>query len=96
MIQGEVVDASGRPVPNARVMVLTGPGSFPDIALLTDDEGRFTLGLPGRGGYELGVQADGYEPSRVAVQVHSERTATVQVQLTDLGRQSHQRRSDPC
>jgi hypothetical protein len=84
MIQGQVVNAGGRPVPDARVMVLAGPGSFTDTALLTDDEGRFTLGLPD-GDYELGVQADGYEAARIAVPPQAGRTATVRVQLTHLG-----------
>lgn len=84
MIEGEVIDGGGHPVANARVMVLTGPGSFPDTALLTDDAGRFVLGLPATGHYELGVQADGYEQASVGVQ-HSGGTKTVRVQLSPLG-----------
>ena len=42
-VQGEVVDASGRPVPDAAITVLCAAGDFPDIAPLTDATGRFVL-----------------------------------------------------
>lgn len=43
---GRVVDADGRPVPQAFVMVVDGPVPVPEIALVTDDRGRFALTLP--------------------------------------------------
>ena len=42
-IDGRVIDASGHPVPEVSITVQDGPGSFPDLAALTDAEGRFTL-----------------------------------------------------
>lgn len=47
-VRGRVVDADdGRPVPEAAVSVVRGPGPAPDIAPLTDEDGRFALdGLP--------------------------------------------------
>ncbi len=45
-LAGRVVDARGAPVPDALVTVVAGTVPFPEIALLVDAEGRFTLRLP--------------------------------------------------
>ena len=45
-IAGVVVDASGRPVPDATVTVVESTSPVPELALLTDDAGRFSLRLP--------------------------------------------------
>lgn len=82
MISGEVVDEVGRPIVDAAVMVLSGPGAYPDVALLTDHDGRFTLGLPAVGGYELGVRADGFTPATVTVAVIDGRAAPLVVRLS--------------
>ncbi len=42
-IDGQVIDATGRPVPEVSITLQDGPGTFPDLAALTDAEGRFTL-----------------------------------------------------
>jgi hypothetical protein len=42
-VRGEVVDPAGRPVSDAAITVLRASGNFPDIAPLTDAEGRFAL-----------------------------------------------------
>jgi Carboxypeptidase regulatory-like domain len=84
MIQGEVVDHRGRPIPDARVMVLSGPGPLPDIAQLTDSEGRFALGSSRAGRYELAVHADGHAPATAVVELPDPRAGTVQVRLAAL------------
>jgi hypothetical protein len=81
MIQGEVVDDRGEPVPDARVMVLSGPGPVSDIALLADDRGRFTLGLDRAGRYQLAVHADGHASATVPVQLPDDQDDTVRVRL---------------
>jgi hypothetical protein len=43
---GRVVDASGAPVPQAHIVIVAGSVPMPEIALLTDDAGRFSLRLP--------------------------------------------------
>jgi hypothetical protein len=40
-----VVDPDGRPVPGAFVMVTAGPAPVPEIALVTDADGRFGVRL---------------------------------------------------
>ena len=80
MIQGEVVDDRGRPVPDARVMVVSGPGPLADVALLTDGDGRFTLAGPA-GQYQLAVYADGHESASVVVHLFGDQADTVRVRL---------------
>ncbi|MEV0122243.1 carboxypeptidase-like regulatory domain-containing protein [Streptomyces sp. NPDC050703] len=57
-ITGVVRDASGTPVAGARVLFTDGPRPLPDIAALTDAEGRFSLGAPSPGSYTLVCRAD--------------------------------------
>ncbi|KUL41629.1 carboxypeptidase-like regulatory domain-containing protein [Streptomyces regalis] len=57
-IAGVVHDASGAPVPGAHVLFTDGPGPLPDIAAVTDAEGRFSLSAPAPGEYALLCRAD--------------------------------------
>jgi hypothetical protein len=43
---GRVVDASGEPVPKALVTIVESTVPMPEIALQSDDGGRFALRLP--------------------------------------------------
>jgi hypothetical protein len=45
-LAGQVVDARGAPVPDALVTIVAGTVPLPEIALMADAEGRFTLRLP--------------------------------------------------
>jgi hypothetical protein len=49
---GRVVDANGVPVPRARIVIIAGSVPMPEIALESDDDGRFSLWLP-RGVFTL-------------------------------------------
>jgi hypothetical protein len=42
---------------------------MPDIAALTDDDGRFSLYAPAPGAYELVCHADGLDPATVPIDV---------------------------
>lgn len=57
-ITGFVRDASGTPVTGANVLFTAGPQPLPDIAALTDAEGRFSLIAPTAGQYTLTCRAD--------------------------------------
>ncbi|WP_409061283.1 carboxypeptidase-like regulatory domain-containing protein [Streptomyces sp. SYP-A7185] len=57
-ITGTVRDASGAPVPGAHVLFTQGPQPLPDIAAVTDAEGRFSLIAPTAGQYTLTCRAD--------------------------------------
>lgn len=45
-LAGRVVDAHGAPAPDALVTVVAGTVPIPEIALMVDAEGRFTVRLP--------------------------------------------------
>ena len=68
MISGVVRSVDG-PVALARIAVEAAPGPVPDIAALTDEQGRFTIGTVGPGEYRLAVYADGFEPGRAEVRL---------------------------
>jgi hypothetical protein len=72
LIRGTVIDANSTPVEWASVWFAAGTQATPDIAALTDAEGRFTLTAPGPGTYRIGCRAEGYEPVEVAVDIGTE------------------------
>ncbi len=48
-LEGRVIDEAGRPVEGALVAVIEASAPVPEIALVTDEDGRFALGVrPGR------------------------------------------------
>ena len=60
-LNGRVVDAGGAAVPDARVAIVAGSVPVPEIALVCDGQGRFSLRLP-RGVFTLqafGAAGDG-------------------------------------
>ena|SRR5215216_721563 len=58
-ITGVVVDAEDNPVEEARAYFVEGPVPLPDIAALTNSNGRFALSAPTSGTYQLGIASEG-------------------------------------
>ena len=58
LIQGVVLNARGQPVAGARVSWVQAPVAMPDVSLLTDSDGRFTLAAPVPGRYTLRCDSD--------------------------------------
>ncbi|WP_199896442.1 carboxypeptidase-like regulatory domain-containing protein [Streptomyces niger] len=58
LLNGVVRNASGAPVADARVFFTESPQPLPDIAVLTDGAGRFTLTVPAPGDYTLACHAE--------------------------------------
>ncbi|HCT75224.1 MAG TPA: hypothetical protein DGT23_01240 [Micromonosporaceae bacterium] len=52
-MRGRVVDGAGRGVADATVMVLRAPGPVPDIAAVSDADGRFVFDSLPAGTYRL-------------------------------------------
>ena len=63
-LRGRVVTADRRAVAFASVAVSGGP-AHPDVAALTDDDGRFVLPVDQAGAYELTVHKAGFPPETV-------------------------------
>ncbi|MGH2613673.1 MAG: carboxypeptidase-like regulatory domain-containing protein [Thermomicrobiales bacterium] len=76
-----VVDVEGHPVAGARVFFVSGPGSFPDIAALTDGNGSAVLTAPSPGAYSVQVVADGFVPQTVTAIVAEQETTTQNIVL---------------
>jgi hypothetical protein len=79
-ISGVVLDATGKPVAQARVYVVKAPGPVADVAVLTGPDGRFSLAASRPGTYEIGCSTDasGSTSSPVVVGAHD---AVVELRL---------------
>lgn len=67
VISGRVHLPDGRAVSEARVSIASSPVPTPDVALLTDDDGRFELRAPTAGRYEVAIHADGLDPQVIQI-----------------------------
>ena len=60
-VHGRVVDSAAVPVSGARVTIVESPSPMPEMSMLADGEGRFSLNLPpGR----FVLRADGKDGQR--------------------------------
>jgi carboxypeptidase family protein len=82
IIAGMVQDAQGRPIGAARVYFVEGPVDVPDIAALTDDDGRFTLSAPAPGTYQIQVASEGFTSTTAMVDVRGEQWVDLNVRLS--------------
>jgi hypothetical protein len=80
LLSGVVVDTAGQPVADARVALAAAPVEVPDIAVLTGEDGRFSIGVPVPGAYRVTAHAD-QGHAEEAVDVERGRTARVQLVL---------------
>ena len=82
IVAGTVLDATGRPVAQARVYFSAAPGSVPDIAALSGRDGRFQLNAPRPGSYQVSASSDEHGSASVLVEVGSKDAEVV----VNLGR----------
>lgn len=69
IVAGTVLDATGRPVAQARVYFSAAPGSVPDIAALSGPDGRFQLNAPRPGSYQVSASSDEHGSASVVVKI---------------------------
>ncbi|WP_020604215.1 carboxypeptidase-like regulatory domain-containing protein [Spirosoma spitsbergense] len=81
VIAGKVRTADGQPVAMARVYFTSGPVALPDITMLTDATGSFSLSAPVAGTYQIGCTADGFAPAMASVEVKNGQKAQVELVL---------------
>ncbi len=68
-IQGSIVDAAGKPVKGARVILKSVRDNAGPQAIITDDRGKWAaLGLAG-GNWNIDIEADGFLPKATSVQL---------------------------
>jgi hypothetical protein len=84
IIRGRVVDRQGRPVPDARVYILASPGNHPDVALLSGDDGGYSLpavALPGT--YRVGARAAGWYGVAEVIVGDEDAAVNLEIPLTE-------------
>jgi hypothetical protein len=81
LIACRVLDGAGAPLAGARVYFVSGPGAFPDIAALTDDDGAVLLAAPTPGTYGLQAAADGYATETAEIVAVAGETAACEIVL---------------
>ena len=79
-VEGRTHRADDSPVVEARVLFSMAPVPLPDIATLSDDNGRFSLYAPAPGTYELECHADGLNPVTIPIEV-DENSETIEVDV---------------
>lgn len=82
-VDGTVSDQEGKTVTGALVTPIsldTPSKAIPEVAVFTNDEGRYSWVLPA-GRYRITVTADGYEEASVETEVPEGGTATLDLQL---------------
>lgn len=86
LVSGKVVDRNGRPVAGARVFFSRSPVSVPDVALLTGDDGSYTIAAPADGQYEITTVADEHGSAKVAIDVKGDAPQQVELRLDEPSR----------
>jgi hypothetical protein len=81
MISGIVRDPDGNPVAQARVYFTGSPVALPDIAMLTNSRGAFSVSVPVAGTYQLECAADGFETTGATVIVAQGQVAQIEITL---------------
>jgi hypothetical protein len=81
VISGRVLSADGQPIAGARVFFVSSPVPVPDIALLTDGTGRFSLTAPVPGAYRIGCSSDKFGSATITVDVADGQNVDVELRL---------------
>jgi hypothetical protein len=83
IISGVVRDASGTPVPSARLIFVESPVPLPDISLLTNPAGAFQLNVPVAGRYTIAATAPGYARTTAVIEVRGNGDTHTELTLHD-------------
>jgi hypothetical protein len=77
-IEGVVTDTDGTAVAKMRVSIVSGTAAFPEVAAVTSDEGRYSLGSIPAGSFQVGVHdQDGERVPLRDVEVSAGETVTL-------------------
>ena len=81
LVSGRVVDREGRPVAGARVFFSRGPAAVQDVALLTGDDGEYTMSAPSAGEYEITTIADEHGTTKASVDVQDSGVSELELRV---------------
>ncbi|WP_180970272.1 carboxypeptidase-like regulatory domain-containing protein [Deinococcus planocerae] len=81
VISGRVHDAQRQPVAGARVYVIDSPVPVSDVAVLTDEDGSFSLTVPAAGTYRVGFMAEGLGTGEASVKATGGRLVPLNIEL---------------
>lgn len=81
VIHGIVRGPDGSAIPQARAYFVSGPEPFPDIAALTDGEGRFTLSARSAGAYAIECAAERFAPEAVTLDLRGDEERRIEITL---------------
>jgi hypothetical protein len=81
VISGVVRDPQRNPIPGARIAFTTAPVSLPDIAALSDNNGRFTISVPVPGRYTIQCNTDRFPPALITVEIIDTQEVKLEIQL---------------
>ena len=85
LINGTVHRVGGGAVVEARIFFSNAPVSVTDVALLTDDQGRFILYAPVPGHYEVACHAEGMDPVTIALDIsHGQADAQMGIEMSPV------------
>lgn len=86
LIRGWVHRVDGGAVVEARVYFESAPIAVPDVALLTDERGRFTLYAPVPGRYRVACRAEDAASASVELDlVETDAEVEVEIELDEMG-----------
>jgi hypothetical protein len=82
LIHGQVFDAQGAPLAEVPIFFIAAPVAMPDISILTDEQGQFTLAAPVAGRYTLGARSDDGQLAQAEVEIMGEEPVTVTIHFS--------------
>ncbi|MCX7347392.1 MAG: carboxypeptidase-like regulatory domain-containing protein [Alphaproteobacteria bacterium] len=83
ILKGAVTSAKGKPIAEARVMIIAG-AVHPDIAGLTNDDGHFRMTGLTPGKYRIEVDAEGFSAARGGVRVLTQGARLYRIKLEPI------------
>lgn len=89
VVAGQVRSSEGDPIVEARAYFARAPVSLPDIAALTDADGRFSLFAPVPGRYQIECSADHFVSATATLEI-SDKESEIDV-VVELVRSSEER-----
>lgn len=80
-VVGVVRDAAGKPLANATLALVAGPGPLIEIAALTNERGEYEWTDLDAGEWTFSANADGFKPKQLTVRVTAGQTAQLDFTL---------------